>query len=71
MPSERCCRVQICSAGEITLFPLSPPLGVSLSSAAFMSTFDLQMVPKLFSALSLEEDEASCAVDDEDGGLEG
>lgn len=71
MPSPHRCGVQFHSAGQITCFPSSPPLGLSLSSAAFVSTFDLRMVPKLFSALSLEEDEASCVVADEDGGLEG
>lgn len=71
MPSQHRCRLQICSAGEITRFPLSPPLGRSLSSVAFVSPFDLKMVPKLFSALSLEEGEASCVVGDEDGGPEG
>lgn len=71
MPSQHRCRVQLRSAGQLTCFPLSPPLGLSLSSAAFVSTFNLRMVPKLFSALSLEEDEASCVVGDEDGGPEG
>lgn len=36
-----------------------------------MSTFDFKMVPKLFSALSLEEDEAYCVIGDEDEGLDG
>lgn len=33
--------------------------------------FDLKMVPKLLSALSLEEDEASCIAGGEDGGMKG
>lgn len=56
---------------KITRFPLSSASGMSLGSATFVSTFDLTMVPKLFSALSLEVDEASCAVGDEDKGPEG
>lgn len=44
---------------------------MSLGPAAFASMFDLKLVPKLFSALSLEVDEASCAVGDEDEDPEG
>lgn len=44
---------------------------MSLSFAGLVSTFDLKMVPKLLSALSLEEDEASCSEVDEDGCLDG
>lgn len=44
---------------------------MSLGSAAFASMFALKMVPKVFSALSLEVDEASCVVGDEDGDPEG
>lgn len=71
IPSQHPCRVHICSAGEITRFPLSPPIGASLSSEAFASTFNLKMVPRLFFALKLEEDEAFCVIGDEDGGVEG
>lgn len=44
---------------------------MSLGSAALASAFDLKMVPKLFSALSLEVDEAFCVVGDEDEDPEG